>query len=365
MLKTFLLAPCCSGCVFTLIPQDLPSLPADRDSDSDEVYAAVVDWRIAHAREGPKAKRLVFSDTTVRYSCFTEKPEDCASKVREQLTQAFGQEPEMGVLSNYLEHNKDRGPLSKPILTGLPKSWLSDAETEALINSKKHDGWESFYSKYPDAGGIMAFSRVGFNEKRDRAFLYSAIGCGWLCGTGHYHLLKRESAKWILSMSYMAEWPNFWGGGELPTQPLPRHKPHLRRSPALSAKLIDFCGDSVVQIENVNGFTAFHALGNHGQREQDYARTRKSYSRIAAVLFFHDYPFHLHVLYIGIAKDHSEALELVGLTWLETIMLKNRPNRSEFTCDRLVLLAGAIIREVLLDDRSLIAQSLLISLGGC
>jgi len=50
----------------------------------------------------------------------------------------------------------------------------------------------------------MAFSRVSFNEKRDRALLLSMIGCGWLCGTGHYHLLKRESGRWVLSKSYMA-----------------------------------------------------------------------------------------------------------------------------------------------------------------
>jgi hypothetical protein len=204
VLKTFLLALCCAGCVFTLIPQDRPSTPAERDSDSDEVYAAVVNWRTAHPGEGPKAKRLVFSDTTVQYSCLREKPEDCATKVREQQMKAFGQELQMDVLSDYLEHNKDRGPLSKSFPTDLPKSWLSPAEEEALFKSKKHDGWESFYAKYPGAGGIMAFSRVGFNEKRDRAFLYSTIGCGWLCGTGHYHLLKRESGKWVLFRSYMA-----------------------------------------------------------------------------------------------------------------------------------------------------------------
>jgi hypothetical protein len=204
MLKTLLLAICCAACVFTVIPQDRPSTPADRDSDSDEVYAAVANWRTAHPGEGPKAKRLVFLDTTVQYSCFEEKPADCATKVREQLTRAFGQDLDISVLSDYLEHNKDRGPLSKSITTGLPKFSISDAEEEALFKSKKHDGWESFYAKYPDAGGIMAFSRVGFNEKRDRAFLYSTISCGWLCGTGHYHLLKRESGKWVLFKSYMA-----------------------------------------------------------------------------------------------------------------------------------------------------------------
>jgi hypothetical protein len=67
----------------------------------------------------------------------------------------------MGILNDYLEHNKDRGPLSKSIPTGLPKSWLSDAEREDLFKSKKRDGWEAFYAKYPDAGGIMAFFARG------------------------------------------------------------------------------------------------------------------------------------------------------------------------------------------------------------
>jgi len=103
MLKTFLLALCCAACVFTLIPQARPSTPADRDSDSDEVYAAVVNWRTAHPGEEPKAKRLVFLDTTVEYSCFAEKPEDCATKVREELTRAFGHDLDASVLNDYLE----------------------------------------------------------------------------------------------------------------------------------------------------------------------------------------------------------------------------------------------------------------------
>lgn len=204
MHKPFLLAFCYAACAVALIPQDHSATPTDRDSDSDEIYAAVVNWRIDHPGEGPKAKQLVFSDTTVQYSCLEDKPEDCATNFRKDLTKAFGHELDSSVLNDYLERNKDRGPLSKSIPTDLPKFWLPDAEEEALFKDKKHDGWKSFYTKYPDAGGIMAFSRVGFNEKRDRALVYSTIGCGWLCGTGHYFLLKREPGKWILEKSRMA-----------------------------------------------------------------------------------------------------------------------------------------------------------------
>lgn len=203
MLKIFLLALCCAGCVFTSIPQVRLATPTDPDSDSDEVYVAVANWRTEHPGEGPKAKVLVFLDTTVPYSCRGEKP-DCSTQVRERLTWSFGKDLDSSVLNDYFEHNKVRGPLSKSIPTDLPKFWLSDAEENALFNSKKHDGWKTFYAKYPNAGGIMAFSRVGFNEKRDRALVYSTIGCGWLCGTGHYHLLKKESGKWLVFMSDMA-----------------------------------------------------------------------------------------------------------------------------------------------------------------
>lgn len=204
MHKRFLLTFCYAACAVVLIPQDRPATPTDRDSDSDEVYAAIVNWRADHPGEGPKAKQLVFSDTTVQFSCLREKPEDCVTNVREQLTQAFGNRLDSNVLNDYLEHNKERGPLSKSIPTDLPKFWISDAEEQALFKDKKHDGWKTFYAKYPGAGGIMAFSRVGFNETRDRALVYSTIGCGWLCGTGHYHLLKKQSGKWILDSNLMA-----------------------------------------------------------------------------------------------------------------------------------------------------------------
>ena len=205
MLKPFLLALCCAGCVLALNPQEPHSASAtDRDSDSGEVYAVVVNWRIGHPGEGPKAKQLVISDTTTQYSCLGEKPEECAGKVKELLARVFGEDLEASVLNDYIEQNKERESLTRSIPTDLPKFWLSDVDEERLFKSKKHDGWKTFYGKYPGAGGIMAFSRVGFNEKRDRALLYSTIGCGWLCGTGHYHLLKKESGKWALVKNNMA-----------------------------------------------------------------------------------------------------------------------------------------------------------------
>jgi hypothetical protein len=204
MLKAFVLALCCAACVVALSSQARSSGPADRDSDSDDVYAAVINWMIAHPGEGPKAKQLVFVDTTIQYSCLLEKREDCPNAVRRELRSVFGQELDSDLLTAYLDQNKERAPLPRSISMDLSESWLSDADQEAIFRNKNQDGWQSFYTKYPGAGGIMAFSRVGFNKRADRALLYSTISCGWLCGTGYYHLLEKESGKWLVLKSFMA-----------------------------------------------------------------------------------------------------------------------------------------------------------------
>src|SRR2546426_6944889 len=54
------------------------------DAESDLIYRGVVDWRVAHPGEGPKAKQLVFLDTTVPYSCLGSEEKDCSSEVKKQ-----------------------------------------------------------------------------------------------------------------------------------------------------------------------------------------------------------------------------------------------------------------------------------------
>ncbi len=203
MFKNFLLALCCAACVSAPCPQKQPSTSADGASDSDEVYAAVINWRNAHPGEGQTGTQLVFLDTTTAQSCFAAKKEDCPKEVQERLKEILGQDFDVSLVNDFLEQNKIRGPLSRSIPTDLPKSWLSETDETALFSNKKHDGWQVFYAKYPGASGILGFSRVGFNQKHDRALFYSQISCGWLCGTGHYHLLKKESGKWTLVTNSM------------------------------------------------------------------------------------------------------------------------------------------------------------------
>jgi hypothetical protein len=41
--------------------------------------------------------------------------------------------------------------------------------------------WDGFYQKYPDSGGYMFLSAVGFDAPKQRAMVYMAGSCGGLC----------------------------------------------------------------------------------------------------------------------------------------------------------------------------------------
>jgi len=53
-----------------------------------------------------------------------------------------------------------------------------------------------FYRLYPDARGMIALSRVGFNEARDQAFLRVEFTFCPLCSHGGKVLLRKEWGKW-------------------------------------------------------------------------------------------------------------------------------------------------------------------------
>ena len=66
------------------------------------------------------------------------------------------------------------------------------------------NGWEKFYKRFPDSGGIVGVSRVGFNLETNQALVYVEHGCGDLCGTGHYMLLDKGESGWKVAKRYMS-----------------------------------------------------------------------------------------------------------------------------------------------------------------
>lgn len=67
--------------------------------------------------------------------------------------------------------------------------------------------WDRFQASYPDAGGMVMFSRVGFGAGEDTALVEMGFRCGDLCAAGGLYLLAKEEGSWVVQqelMSWMA-----------------------------------------------------------------------------------------------------------------------------------------------------------------
>jgi hypothetical protein len=62
----------------------------------------------------------------------------------------------------------------------------------------KNGDWDLFYKTFPHSKGIIRFSRVGFNIKKDQAIVYVDHTQGSLIGVGYYVLLQKKDGSWHL-----------------------------------------------------------------------------------------------------------------------------------------------------------------------
>jgi hypothetical protein len=79
---------------------------------------------------------------------------------------------------------------------------VTEKHIEQLFK-KDEDGWQGFYSKYPNSSGIIGLSNVGFNREMNQAFVATSKSCGGLCGAGYYVLLEKENGVWKVSSQTM------------------------------------------------------------------------------------------------------------------------------------------------------------------
>jgi hypothetical protein len=64
--------------------------------------------------------------------------------------------------------------------------------------------WARFQDRYPEASGMVIFSRVGFNADGDQALADMGYRCGDLCGAGGLYLLVKEEGNWKVQEELMA-----------------------------------------------------------------------------------------------------------------------------------------------------------------
>ena len=173
-------------------PITLPRL--NSDEEANEIYRLLVHQKFIFNDE---IKLIVLHAET---TCPLYWDESASEKLG--ITEAFHQtmnklmpEAEVQTLDNYLLSNKTRQEL-KVWNLGINYVTIKDSD---LPDVSLESYWESFYRRYPHSSGLVFFSKVGFNDRHDQAFVYVATSCGGLCGGGDYVLLKKVNGEWIVS----------------------------------------------------------------------------------------------------------------------------------------------------------------------
>lgn len=102
---------------------------------------------------------------------------------------------------DYKAQNKESRPLKDSFNLKI-KHVLADDELVSRI--LKQGRWEEFYRQYPDSGGFISFSQVGFNSEMSQAIVYFEHWCQRLCGSGFYVLLDKDKEGWKVTKRHRA-----------------------------------------------------------------------------------------------------------------------------------------------------------------
>jgi hypothetical protein len=103
------------------------------------------------------------------------------------------------LIRDYCEKNKKAQAVWPELSSRLYIKLISLAELRSLFSApidQKPDGWDRFYVKFPKSPGFMTLSRVGFNQKKDKAMFYFSSR-SWGMGSGRIHIFRKQDGKWI------------------------------------------------------------------------------------------------------------------------------------------------------------------------
>ncbi len=158
------------------------------DSDAYEIYSSIIakEWPIQKG----KATNLVIQTETREFPGSVNDRKRC-------LIPSPQEEPiYRRVIEAYHRINKTPLLLDRRFDFSIPYELVPKSSIDAIFANKGVDGWTDFYAKYPNSGGIVHMSAVGFNADKTFAIVYVGHACGGRCGGGKYHILKKRGNKW-------------------------------------------------------------------------------------------------------------------------------------------------------------------------
>jgi len=164
--------------LFSSFPTQTTSSAYD-DPDAYEVYVAILpsEWPMRNAH----AKELVIRRETRSYQMCL-KPD---TQMRARVGPA---------IADYLIQNEKKWLLQPRFSFAIPYQFFEGSFDDVL----KRGGWDAYYRQYPESGGLIELSAVGFNVDKTVAVVYMGHSCGDLCGGGTFHVLEKVHGKWKL-----------------------------------------------------------------------------------------------------------------------------------------------------------------------
>ena len=183
----------------------------------DKVYEAVVRDMVTPTSGQAKLGQLVFDNTVLtelepgpdiksceetarkRLRLESSKPlyDSLADKVyRLFASSTYDDFLRRNTIQDFLKKSCTAGLLSQTFHTDLPRTFIPPENVHFEGWPIEKDGSTSFEQLFPGAGGIISFSRVGFDSTLDEAIVATSFVCGGLCGSGNRYILRKRHGQW-------------------------------------------------------------------------------------------------------------------------------------------------------------------------
>lgn len=106
--------------------------------------------------------------------------------------------PDLGdeIVKDFEHKNETPLALERRFSLDVGYRFISREELESIF--RRSADWDAFYAAYPDSQGVLALSRVGFNEAMDTAVVYAGNQWHGAAGEGNVVLMKKVAGRWTV-----------------------------------------------------------------------------------------------------------------------------------------------------------------------
>lgn len=175
----------------TVVYKNEPIEIAEHEIISNDEYAVYSVIMIHYYRDRPLPKLFAIKQQTTVYTELMDK------RITELVERRLF-EVDANLLNNFREKNLITYKLEKKF--HIPESLVLITDDELEYHQQPED-WSKFHEKYPNSGGFIALSRVGFNKNHTESLVYFQVVWEFLAGRCILYTLMNEKGKWKVKRS--------------------------------------------------------------------------------------------------------------------------------------------------------------------